>query len=356
MRNIIHLSNRSISIVIPNARAYPAILVDQLHRQCTENDEIIVVRNSHRSSSNHWVGISYSSKSSLSPGTEADTSILTYSCAVKKAPNVFTIHLQDNMGAAAARNLGWRTAKNNLILFLDDDIMVDDGFLFDIRLYLEHHPFAGVVTFRVNNNSSSRLSPLVKATITLDRGPEIRNTGNTNLKLHNVWMYGAGATMLVDRNVLTATGGFKNLLGAGCKYGGTEDTEFLWHASFHTSIEYCGSISVRHKDASTFYEVARKMNEYGRAIGFLGGMIKNMQGLRYVFGYCSHLERCLYFNNQNFEIELNLLKNAVFFAIIETLKVYEYSLTNCPCKNVLCDNCRRGLREELACILLFLPR
>jgi len=119
-----------------------------------------------------------------------------------------------------------------------------------------------------------------KATVSLDGGAEVRRTGLIPLRLRDAWMFGAGAAMLASRKVLMTTGGFKDKLGAGLRDGGTEDSEFLWNASRHTIIEYCGHIAVLHEGAANVSILARKIREYGRAIGHLDGMSRSVDGLR----------------------------------------------------------------------------
>jgi len=255
---------------------------------------------------------------------------------------VSVVLLHSDEGAAASRNLGWRTAKNGSVLFLDDDITVDETFLSDVRQYLTRRPIAGVVTFRVLDPPTCKWSSLIEATISLDRGSELYRTDEMSLRLQDVWMYGAGAAMLVNRSVLQATGGFKNQLGAGRKNGGTEDTEFLWHASRHSTVEYHGCITVLHENISNFQNVARKMREYGRAIGHLGGTAKSVDGYRYVSGYCSHLEAATRLN----EIlclptrSLIRVKIAIAVAVSETLQVYMSSLVHSRQTSILSDECR----------------
>jgi hypothetical protein len=289
-----------------------------------------------------WVGITSGARSiplrSNNPHARFTVNRNT-AVATKEVPIVL---LHSDEGAAAARNRGWRTAKNGSVLFLDDDITVDETFLSDVRQYLTRRPIAGVVTFRVLNAPTCQWSSLIEATISLDRGPKIYHTGEMSLRLQDVWMYGAGAAMLVDRRILQVTGGFKDQLGAGRRNGGTEDTEFLWHASRHATVEYHGRITVLHENIPSFQNVARKMREYGRAIGHLGGTTRSVDGYRYVSGYCSHLEAATRLD------EILCLptrspirtKIAVAVAVSETFQVYISSLVHSRQAGILCDECR----------------
>jgi GT2 family glycosyltransferase len=318
-------------------------LVTQLGCQTVEGDEILVVQNHPRPRSNNWVGITPVSPS-LGVCSEKQQSYDNFEHHVEAAKSKGThiALLRSQEGAAAARNLGWQAAKNELVLFLDDDITVPETFLREIRQYLTYRSLAGVVTFRVTIPTTCQWSPLIKATISLDRGSAIRRTDGKPLRLQNVWRYGAGAAMLVNRRVLEVTNGFKDQFGAGRENGGTEDTEFLWHASRHSTVEYNGRIAVFHRDISDLKTIAMKMLEYGRAIGHLGGTAKSDDGYRYVAGYCSHLESATSMKEvAGLPIrEEARVKKAISVAVSETILVYVSSLVHGSKVGILCDECR----------------
>ncbi len=345
MRSFLHLHDQRLSIVIPNARSFPLALVEQLESQAVEGDEIFVIQNRSRLGPRRWIGSTSGARLPLLRGIDLHARSTTARGITMAVPETIPIILlRSNEGAAAARNLGWRTAKNNWILFLDDDVMINETFLIDVRQYLTQRSIASVVTFRVLSTSTSQWSSLVRATISLGRGSEIRRTGKMPLRLEDVWMYGVGTAMLVNRSALQATGGFKDQLGAGRRNGGTEDAEFLWHVSYHTSLEYHGRIVVLHKEVSSFHGVARKMCEYGRAIGHLGGITKSVEGYRYVTGYCRHLKEATHLNEivQFPARSLFRVRAVVTFAVLETLRVYGSSLVRGSRSRILCDQCRGG--------------
>lgn len=331
-----------ISIVIPNGRIFPWSLLEQLLTQVSEGDEIIIVRNSAPSYYKNWVGMSSGEDN---PALLSDRLILS-----KRFPHISAVALQScriislsgNLGAAAARNLGWCSSKNFVILFLDDDVSIGNRFLEKIRETFNVHGCTGVTTFRVLDAPYSDPSASIIATsLSLDRGPSDYHS-STPLRIKDVWNYGAGAAMLVDRSTLIDTGGFKDRLGAGCPNGGTEDTEFLWHSSRHTSINYRGRISVLHNQSYSFEEIARKMMEYGRAIGNLGGLSITKGGFDYVNGYCSHIREIL--RKKAFHsltpYQKNLVRDAVDTAISETQHSYRLSSTLIEPNNILCNACR----------------
>lgn len=68
---------------------------------------------------------------------------------------------QPQAGPAAARNLGWRSTDADVIIFIDDDIIVDAEWLSDLRAYLRDHPevhaFGGGVRPLHDRNVVSRM-------------------------------------------------------------------------------------------------------------------------------------------------------------------------------------------------------
>ena len=333
----------ALSIVIANARVFPRILVGQLAEQVFGRDEILVVRN-RPPVSGAWVGTDKSCTSEHRPPNK-----ISYSCShapeklsssLRYRGNTFLIASASG-GVSVARNVGWRSARNEWILFLDDDVTISRSFLSKVRERLVERGFPGVMTFRVHSIASVKWSG-VRAIISLDRGPELRHTvPPAALALHEVWQYGVGAAMLVSSDVLRDTGGFKPGLGAGRRNGGAEDLEFLWHASRHTTVDYAGDIVVRHRDVCSLRDIGRKFREYGRAIASLAGTAKHVDGLRTVVNYCSHLtsatssKRLAGLPRQT----LLWMRAAVALAVAETGWVYTHSLVCRARSGVLCAGC-----------------
>lgn len=334
MRYPVHLPDQQLSIVISNARPLPQALIERLESEVIHGDEILVIQNRPASAPRYWVGITSEAES-------ASTTAVTL-CTATPIPRSRAVILLNGLdGAAAARNLGWRMAKNDWVLFLDDDVMVDETFLDAVREHLSGKPMAEVVTFRVLSLPPRRWAPLFEATISLDRGPGIRCTDGTSLRLQDVWMYGAGAAMACSRSILKATGGFKDHFGAGRRNGGTEDTEFIWHASRHAAVEYCGDIRIHHESVSCFPDLSRKLREYGRAIGHLGGTTKNIEGYRYVSNYCRHIAAAMY-RNDGLGLSrrsTDRVRMAIGMAAAESLRVYALSLLHGHPTDLLCQRC-----------------
>jgi len=339
MASRLYICDRRLSIVIPSARTFPRELVKSLQSQTEKTDEILVIRNGSRQALRHWAGIATDQQTA---STDGDALLTKHSAslAIAETNSTRIIDLQGDYGAAAARNRGWQEASNDSVLFLDDDVAVDDTFLKSVRRHIEGGPGVGVTTFRMRGLNTSPWSSVVESTISLDRGEEIRRSGGIPLQLRNVWMYGAGGAMLATRSLLKVTGGFKHHFGAGRRNGGTEDMEFLWHASRHTSIEYCGTIFVQHDDVCTTEALCRKLREYGRGIGHLGGAAAFVESIYYVCGYCRHIMSGIRLHQVNGHYIFFRLKTAAARAIFETALVYLSSRITSSDADVFCSVCR----------------
>ncbi len=322
--------------MVPNARAFPAALVRGLIAQLRQDDEVIVVRNLPTGGRRRWTGLALSAVSfaaALGTPLRLDYGLFLRSDAL--------VVLDSPPGAAAARNAGWRRARHYWVLFLDDDVYIPGSFLDAVRSRTIDGNARGVTTFRVRSQEGPWLS-LITRTISLDRGTADRQSAGAPLTLSETWRYGVGAAMLVRRDILEATGGFKQKLGAGRKHGGGEDLEFLWHASRHTTIQYVGQLAVEHRDVDELADVGRKFRHYGRAIARLSGTSKERDGFDAVVGYCTHIASAVMGRGRLMEHPLRercVLRIHAFVALLETGRVYAGSLLVHPRAEVLCEDC-----------------
>ena len=255
-----------LSIVIPNARSTPVAAVTSLIPHLRTGDHIYVVRNRPANIARHWKHLA------LRPSTgEVDHPLLTV--------------LDDRCGgAASARNTGWRTSESPYVLFLDDDVVPDEALLPTVRSLLGELGHSIAVGLRVICDSAT--GPAARI-ISLDRGP-IPRPAQANVPMSGAWRYGVGAALLVSRDILEATGGFKNYLGAGLRDGGSEDLEFLWHASRHGCVMYAPRLNVAHP----VYDepvARRKLVEYGRAMGALAATADLTDAIRLLKGHTTYL-------------------------------------------------------------------
>jgi GT2 family glycosyltransferase len=315
-----------LTIVIPNGRVFPSALVAALGSQMREGDEIRVVQNHRRHAARHWVGA----------GAGEGAPALTDDSRVRL--------LTSGLGAAAARNVGWRTAVNEWIVFVDDDVEAPAGFLAQVRERIVERSTPRVLTFRVRSTSGDPSIDTLSALVPLDRGPGVFRTPAEPVALNDMWQYGVGAAMAAHRSVLEATGGFKEALGAGRRNGGAEDWELLWHASRHSEVEYRGDVAVDHRPVESVRVQLVKFRQYGRAMAALAGTAKSRDGLTTMLHLCRHMARLTgWCRKAGLPVGvLRQVRIGTTLVIVETARVYLLSLLLRRPDGVRCVMCRRG--------------
>jgi glycosyltransferase involved in cell wall biosynthesis len=314
-----------LTIVIPNGRIFPSALVAALTSQTLEGDEIRVVQNHRTHAARHWAGVG-AGDSAPAPAEHPGVRVLASA-----------------LGAAAARNVGWRTAANEWVVFVDDDVEVPATFLADVRERLVERSTPRVLTFRVLSTSSDPSIATLSAFVPFDRGPDVFRSPAAPVPLNEAWRYGVGAALAAHRSVLEATGGFKEALGAGRRNGGSEDLELFWHASRHAEVEYRGDIAVEHRPVESVRVQLLKYRQYGRAVAALAGTAKGWDGLRSTFDFCRHMARLTSWSRQA-SLSGGLLRQVrivTTLAIAEAARVYVLSLLLRRRRGVRCPQCRR---------------
>jgi GT2 family glycosyltransferase len=113
----------------------------------------------------------------------------------------------DRPGVDRARNLGWRAARHEIVLFTDDDVVVDPGWAGAFADAADAHPEAGFLTGRIEVPVGD---PFPRREIALKREtePQVFDRGS-------VVNLGHGASMASRRAVLDQIGGWDEALGAG---------------------------------------------------------------------------------------------------------------------------------------------
>jgi GT2 family glycosyltransferase len=252
--------------------------------------------------------------------------------------------LTSALGAAAARNVGWRTAANEWVIFVDDDVEVPAAFLADVRQRIIERSTPRVLTFRVRCTSGDRSIDTLNAFVPLDRGPGVFRTPAEPVPLNEVWQYGVGAAMAAHRSVLEATGGFKEALGAGRRNGGAEDWELIWHVSQHSEVEYRGDVAVDHRPVESLRVQLLKFRQYGRAMAALMGTAKGRDGLTTMLHFCRHMTRITGWCRQAGLSRgvLRQVRIGTTLAIVEGARVYVLSLLLRRPNGVRCPRCRHG--------------
>ena len=112
----------------------------------------------------------------------------------------------DEPGASRARNAGWRAARHPVVAFVDDDVVVDPGWVDAIVAPLEQ-PDTGFVVGPYRLPEGVHLDG-PSATLTTIEPPAVMTTAM-------VGVFGAG-NLAMHRRVLERVGGFDERLGPGC--------------------------------------------------------------------------------------------------------------------------------------------
>jgi len=120
-------------------------------------------------------------------------------------------------GAARARNVGWRMARNHLIAFVDDDTRVLPGWSDALREALGGpvHFVTGRILAGPGGTPSERPVALIDLDepFTIHRG-RVRDLGH-------------GANLAVHRDRLEEVGGFDESMGPGARWQAAEDLELI---------------------------------------------------------------------------------------------------------------------------------
>jgi len=278
----------SISVVIPSARQYPASLIDDLLTQTRQGDEILLVNDDTHSSANWTLGSETTDGGDRDPEPDDSPS---ETGAGTEHERLSVLQTAGRGGGAQARNVGWRASSTEWVLFVNDDMQVSPGLIESIRASIEENRRADVVSFRVTSRADDPITRLSDMTVSLDRGPDPRETSGSPLDLDQVRNYGVGAALLTSREILEETGGYKDELGPGRPLGGTDDIEFLWHVSHHDgSIAYDPSVVFYHRSPGSLEEWQGKLEDYARTVGYLTGVVGTAGAERWATGYCEILE------------------------------------------------------------------
>jgi glycosyltransferase involved in cell wall biosynthesis len=115
----------------------------------------------------------------------------------------------DRPGVDRARNAGWRAATYDVVLFTDDDVVVDEGWRDALAAAVVAHPDAGFVTGRILPPAGQ--APSRDVAIKRDEHPEAYDATS-------VGNLGHSASLGMRRTVLDQLGGFDEALGAGGRF------------------------------------------------------------------------------------------------------------------------------------------
>lgn len=124
----------------------------------------------------------------------------------------------DRPGVNRARNAGWRAAAHPLLVFTDDDVVVDTGWAAGFAACAGAHPEAAFLTGWVGVPEHQQRG--YEVAIKDDVVPAVLDRGTRGILGH-------GASMAVRRDALAAVGGWDEALGSGGRFRSAPEVDLF---------------------------------------------------------------------------------------------------------------------------------
>ncbi|HEV7524125.1 MAG TPA: glycosyltransferase [Acidimicrobiia bacterium] len=195
-------------------------------------------------------------------GTRALTEELGVRYAVEPCP-----------GLDFARNRALKLSRGDVIVFVDDDVVVDRYWLEGLRSVWSRHPDAGMVTGQIMPLELETDAQIAFETRGGFRGgnEQIRYEGMTRegdpIYPYGPGMFGAGANMSIRREVALRLGGFDEALDTGPPLPGGGDIDMMHRvlrAGF--ALVYEPRVVVFHRHRSDWPGLRRQYDSWGRSL------------------------------------------------------------------------------------------
>jgi GT2 family glycosyltransferase len=162
-------------------------------------------------------------------------------------------------GLSRARNTGIRSARYDILAFIDDDVTVDGGWMRAIASALEDESIAGVTGLVVPAELETQAQREFEWYGGMSKGRERRLIRGATLSASQaigVQQFGVGANMAFRRSVFQRVGSFDEALGGGTATLGAEDLDFF-HRVLREGLTLCyePAAQVRHRHRRTVTEL-----------------------------------------------------------------------------------------------------
>lgn len=175
-------------------------------------------------------------------------------------------------GVARARNHGLRVARSEVLVFLDDDVIVNRRCI-DVLVDPIINGHADVTTARVIPARELPCHPLYRSELGLDRGCVGRqwHRDTEHLSPFHIWDVGVGAAFALRACIQSTTPlelRFDERLSNGTFAGSTEDVDFFYQCYVGgLRIRYCAEAVVEHIFPEDRVAVARRWFRYALSDG-----------------------------------------------------------------------------------------
>lgn len=173
---------------------------------------------------------------------------------------------QENKGRAGARNAGAWAAKGELLIFFDDDVIVNKDCINRYRLFFQNslanqQIVVGALHAAMDNQESEVMR--FSEYLGLKWNAGIRNQYNQEQKLYQVYL--TAANFGISSNCFSGLNGFSE------KLNDAEDKDFAIRAIKNgIDIIYAEEMIVSHFLQSTFIGIVKRWREYYKANAILG--------------------------------------------------------------------------------------
>lgn len=165
----------------------------------------------------------------------------------------------DLPGVDRARNAGWPSTSHPLVLFTDDDVVVDPGWASAFARCAHDHPEAAFVTGWIGVPEGQERG--YEVAIKDDDEPAVLDRGTRGILGH-------GASLAVRRDVLVEVGGWDEALGSGGRFESSPEVDLFDRmlAAGRTG-RFCPEARAWHDQWRAGTEIVRLHLRYGTGAG-----------------------------------------------------------------------------------------